>query len=109
MDDRVRRAIDEMASDLRRPVTITMLARRAGLSASRFAHLFTHEVGTSPAQHLKRLKLERARELLETTHHSVKRIASDVGAGDVSHFVRDFARVYDVRVSIKSCGNKMRL
>lgn len=96
MDERVLNAIERMRCDLRHPTPVTRLADRSELSASRFAHLFTAQVGESPARYLKRLRMERARELLETTGFKVKRIAFEVGAGDVSHFVRDFTRCYGV-------------
>lgn len=94
MDERVRSAIERMHCDLRLPSPVTLLAKGSGLSPSRFTHLFTSEVGESPARYLKRLRLERARELLETTGLKVKRIAYEVGITDVSHFVRDFTQCY---------------
>jgi transcriptional regulator GlxA family with amidase domain len=43
---------------------------------------------------VKTERLDRARALLETTFLSVKQIADTVGAGDVSHFVRDFKKTF---------------
>ncbi|HEX9919470.1 MAG TPA: helix-turn-helix domain-containing protein, partial [Pyrinomonadaceae bacterium] len=59
-----------------------------------FCHLFKAETGSSPARYLKALRLERARELLETTFLSVKEIRALVGFNDDSHFARDFRATY---------------
>lgn len=94
MDVRVRRVIAEMQCHLESAVPVATLAERAGVSVSRFAHLFTAEVGISPARYLKLLRLERARQLLTTTTASVKAVALSVGIRDPSHFVRDYSAVY---------------
>lgn len=58
--------------------------------------MFKVETGTSPERHLKSLRMQKAKELLETTFLSVKEIASRVGLRNESHFVRDFKRTYGV-------------
>jgi GT2 family glycosyltransferase len=64
------------------------------LSGSRLRHLFKAEIGTTPSQYLKRLRLERARTQVATTFLSVKEIMAEVGLADESHFVRDFQRAF---------------
>jgi transcriptional regulator GlxA family with amidase domain len=72
------------------------MARAVNLTAFHFCHLFKAETGSSPAKYLKALRLERARELLETTFLSVKEIRALVGLNDESHFARDFRATYGV-------------
>jgi transcriptional regulator GlxA family with amidase domain len=84
-----------MKSDLQRKLPLSEAARAVHLSVSHLSHLFKEETGTSPARYLKQLRMERARELLESTFLGVEEVATQVGSG-VSHFVRDFERAYGI-------------
>jgi transcriptional regulator GlxA family with amidase domain len=83
-----------MRRDLRAKLTLNDMARAVNLTSFHFCHLFKAQTGSSPAKYLKSLRLERARELLETTFLSVKEIRSLVGLNDESHFARDFRATY---------------
>jgi hypothetical protein len=47
-----------------------------------------------PIRFLRLLRMERAKDLLESSFLSVKEIAFQVGLNDESHFVRDFKSTY---------------
>lgn len=94
MDARVQNVVTLMRRDLRAKLTLNDMARTVNLTSFHFCHLFKAETGQSPARYLKALRLERARELLETTFLSVKEIRSLVGLNDESHFARDFRAAY---------------
>ena len=47
-----------------------------------------------PIRYLRLLRMERAKNLLESSFLSVKEIAFQVGLNDESHFVRDFKTTY---------------
>ena len=47
-----------------------------------------------PIRYLRLLRMERAKDLLESSFLSVKEIAFQVGLNDESHFVRDFKSTY---------------
>lgn len=83
-----------MTANLQQEVRPGKLAQRVNLSPSRLQHLFKAETGVSLTQHLKALRLERARELLETTFLSVKQIMTTAGLKNKSHFVKDFKKAY---------------
>ena len=83
-----------MNANLHRKVTPIEIAESVRLSPSRLRHLFKEKTGTSLARYLRELRLKRAKHLLETTFLSVKEVASTVGIGGVSHFVRDFEKAY---------------
>ena len=76
------------------PMPVGDLAALINLSTSRFRALFTGQTGVSPAQFLQRLRLRRARLLLEHTFLSVKEVMAAVGYSDPSHFARDFRRAH---------------
>ncbi len=94
MDRRVQMAVALMEENLHQEWTLDELARHVNLSPSRFRHLFKLETGTSPARHLKTLRIRRAKTLLETTFLNIKEIMNKVGLKDKSHFTQDFKRAY---------------
>jgi len=94
MDPRVRTVITLIEADLYPETPLTALAQSVNLSPSRLRHLFKTETGMTPAQYLKRLRMESAKQLLETTFLSVKVITSRVGINNLSHFAQDFKKAY---------------
>ncbi|MER7874646.1 helix-turn-helix domain-containing protein [Streptomyces solisilvae] len=74
------------------PLTLRVLARRAGVSQRTFMRRFTEETGTTPLQWLLNARLGKARELLETTDHSVDRVARDCGLGTPANLRLHFRR-----------------
>lgn len=94
MDLRVQRALSLISEDVRRPLLLEEVARAVNLSTPRLRYLFKAETGMTPAQHLKSIRMQKAKELLEGTFLNVKQIMLQVGINDESHFVRDFRELY---------------
>ena len=94
MDSRVRQAINLLSEDLSRDFDSKALAASVNLSQSRLRHLFKDETGLTPAQYLKRLRLDHARELLDRSFLRLKEVMPLVGINDESHFVRDFKKAH---------------
>lgn len=92
----VQSIIDYICSNLDRELTTRKLARLVSLSPSRTGYLFKIEMGMSIAKFVKNQRLEKARELLETTPLSVKEVRVRVGVTDRSHFDRDFKQAYGI-------------
>lgn len=99
MDRRVRKVIDYMKDDLCRELPFDEIARSVNLSPSRLRYLFKAETGMAPAHYLKYLRLQKAKELAESTFLNVKQIMDKLGIRDQSHFVRDFKRAYGLTPS----------
>ncbi|MGW0041113.1 GlxA family transcriptional regulator [Rhodococcus sp. NPDC003348] len=66
------------------PLQLSRLARHANMSVRTFTRRFGEEVGTTPAQWLITRRVDRARQLLETTDLPVDTIAADVGFGSAA-------------------------
>jgi transcriptional regulator GlxA family with amidase domain len=80
--DEVRRAERFLRDNVGRPVTLSEIARAARTSPRTLARRFQQTMGVSPLTFLRRLRVERAQHLLETTHHSVDAIATQLGYAD---------------------------
>lgn len=95
-DPRIRRAEDLIAADPGAPHTVRSLAECVSLSPSRFAHLFTEQLGHSPMRALRHARLRHAARLLEATELPVERVAAASGFGSPFHFSRVFRQRYGV-------------
>ena len=93
LDPRVRLVEAIMYHNLSRALPLAELSQRTGMSISRLSHLFKIQVGTSPRQYLKSLRLRRAKYLLESSLLSVKEVAFHVGL-TAGALIRDFRRAY---------------
>ena len=98
-DWRITWAVDYMQRHLAESLTVPELAARVNLSASRFRDLFSGQTGLGPVEYLQRLRLRRARLLIERTFLTVKEVMALVGYNDPSHFSRDFRRFHGVAPS----------
>ena len=94
MDVRVRKTVELMRANLDKELRLTAIAQSVNLSVWRLCHIFRSDLGISPIHYLRSLRMERAKDLLETSFLSVKEIAHRVGLNDESHFVRDFKVIY---------------
>jgi transcriptional regulator GlxA family with amidase domain len=94
VDKRVEKIIDMMREDVRGELSLTEFAQSVNLSVWRLCHIFKSDVGMPPIRYLRLLRMERAKNLLESSFLSVKEIAFQVGLNDESHFVRDFKSTY---------------
>jgi transcriptional regulator GlxA family with amidase domain len=98
-DPRITWIVDYMQRHMADPLSVEGLARLINLSRSRFTSLFTAQTGAAPMRYLQRIRLRRARLLVERTFLSVKETMVLVGYNDPSHFARDFRREYGVAPS----------
>jgi len=94
VDPRVQCAQELIAADPGAPHTVRSLAAEVSLSPSRFAHLFTRQLGRSPMRELREARLNHAARLLESTDLSVERVAAASGFASPFHFNRVFRARY---------------
>lgn len=77
-------------------VSVADVAARVYISASHLTHSFHDQVGYSPKQYIKLLRLSYARELMENTDIPVADVAVKCGFADVNNFIRAFRQTYSV-------------
>jgi AraC family transcriptional regulator of arabinose operon len=94
LDSRIVRAVSHLTEHFREPFHLPALARRCGLSVSRFSHLFRSQLGQTPGQFLERQRLAHAVDLLRRTPLGVAEIADACGFEDPFYFTNRFRRHY---------------
>jgi transcriptional regulator GlxA family with amidase domain len=82
-----------MREHLEDPLTLSDIAGHARLSVRTLSRRFHEETGTSPTQWLIGQRVDRARELLETTELSVEQVAGDTGFGSAVSLRPHFQRL----------------
>ena len=65
----------------------------AGLSRSQLTRLYAKYLGIGPAERLRQLRIEKAREMLRGSTLSIKQIAHVCGFTCPNHFCRVFQQV----------------
>ena len=92
---RLVRAIELMNEYLENPVTMPDIAKQAGLSIRQMERLFKDKLQQRPAGFYMRLRLERARLLLQQSTMSVLDIATACGFNSAAYFAKCFRQQYD--------------
>ncbi|MBW1600019.1 GlxA family transcriptional regulator [Streptomyces sp. JJ38] len=77
---------------LHEPLTVRRLAAHAHMAPRTFARHFAAESGTTPLRWLLAARIDRARELLETTGLTVDQVAGRCGLGSPSNLRLHFRR-----------------
>lgn len=87
---RVNQALEFMQSHYTAAISLRDVARAAGVSPFRLAHLMKEYTGKSVLQGILALRVKQAQLLLETTAKSGAEIAYETGFGDQSTFIKQF-------------------
>ena len=90
---RVRIVIDYMRAHVAEALSLAQLARVGKLSPSRFVRAFRNATGQPPHRFLIKLRIEKARELLEHTDLLVIEVGLRCGFEQPSHFAAMFRKV----------------
>ncbi|GAA5525691.1 HTH-type transcriptional regulator CdhR [Microbulbifer aestuariivivens] len=83
---RLIKAAEIMEKHLASPLTVQQIAQRTETSTRELERLFKREVGTPPKRYYRRLRLERARQLLRQTDMTVLDIAISCGFQSAAYF-----------------------
>jgi AraC-like DNA-binding protein len=77
-----------MLRHLGEPITLEDLATNIGMSRYYFCRVYKEVAGHTPMEHLRALRLERAKDLIRSTALPLKAIAPEVGFGSAQHLCR---------------------
>jgi transcriptional regulator GlxA family with amidase domain len=84
---------DLLDRDYARRWTLRELADRVGLAPTYLSGQFTADVSQPPHRYLLERRVDRARQLLETSELSITAIGIEVGFGSGQHLARVFRRL----------------
>lgn len=87
-DELHRWVADNLTADLR----VDTLADFVGMSPRNFTRRYIAEIGISPAKSIERMRVDAAREILESSKMSVKSVARRSGFGDEERLRRAMQR-----------------
>lgn len=76
-------------------ISIQYIADKLGVHRSYLSSIFKDFHKISPKEYLLKVRMNRAKELLETTNQPIKIIAYSVGYPDPLHFSKAFRQYYD--------------
>jgi AraC-like DNA-binding protein len=99
IDYRIRKALTYIHEHAMENPRVDDIARRVGLSRSRFFEQFRRCVGTSPQHYLDCSRVTIATRLLSTTNRPLMELADQLGYGNHSNFTRFFTQHVGVSTS----------
>ncbi len=95
----VREAQLWIADNYRQPNPVAAMAARAGLTERGFHGRFRRATGMSPLEYVQTLRIEEAKQLLETTGIALDDLADEVGYSEPASFRRLFRKMVGITPS----------
>lgn len=74
------------------PTPVATMAARSGLSERSFLRRFRRATGQTPVEYVQTLRVEEAKQMLETTQMAIEEIADEVGYTETSSFRNAFRK-----------------
>ncbi|MFN7249965.1 MAG: helix-turn-helix domain-containing protein [Anaerobacillus sp.] len=96
----IKKVIEYMEEHFTKLDNIGELPFMVNLTPSSFCRAFKKETGQTPGNYLTELKINRAKELLKVSNHSLKEISQSIGYQDPLYFSRVFKKSVGVSPSI---------
>jgi transcriptional regulator GlxA family with amidase domain len=85
-----------MLEHLREPLTVELLSERLGVSARHFTRVCLRETGLNPGQLVDRMRVEAARQMIDSSAKGLKEVADECGFGSADAMRRTFLKVLGV-------------
>ena len=76
------------------PLTVEDLADKSGMSSRHFTRAFIAETGTTPSKAVERLRIEVARQRVQSSGEAIERVAEITGFRDPERMRRAFIRAF---------------
>jgi len=108
-NDKVGEAIRLMLAHVDKPLGLPVLSEGVGVTPRQLQRLFATHLRTNPASFYLKLRLEKARELLQQTTLNASAIATACGFSSVAHFSRAYKALFLVSPTsdrVEDAGNR---
>ena len=92
--ERCERVIATLRADLCNVPTLEELGKQVGCSHFYLSRTFSKEMGMTIPQYVRRLRMEKAAELLKSGKYNVTEAALEVGYSSLSHFSQAFHETF---------------
>jgi transcriptional regulator GlxA family with amidase domain len=79
---------------LDQPLTVEDMAEQAGMSSRHFARAFIAATGTTPSKAVERLRIEVARQRVQSSSEAIEHVAQTTGFRDPERMRRAFIRAF---------------
>ena len=89
---KIEPAVDFLIKHYNQSIKNDDLAKLAGLSTIYFRKIFTECLGVPPITYLHKLRIKKAKEILQSDYESISDIAESLGYPDVYDFSRTFKK-----------------
>jgi transcriptional regulator GlxA family with amidase domain len=76
------------------PLTVEDMAEQAGMSSRHFTRAFIAETGATPSKAVERLRIEAARQRVQSSSEAIERVAQSTGFRDPERMRRAFIRAF---------------
>jgi transcriptional regulator GlxA family with amidase domain len=94
LQPKLTEAVSLMEANLEEPLSTDDIARLAGVSRRQLERLFKQYLGSLPSRYYLELRLQRARQLLRDTNHSIVQVGLMCGFSSGSHFSTAFGTLF---------------
>ena len=89
---KLRAALEYISQNYDKNITNDTLAGISGMSTVYFRKLFTEVMGTSPIAYARGLRIEKAKEILQSDYATLGDVAQSLGYQSLYDFSRDFKK-----------------
>ncbi|HEV7813971.1 MAG TPA: helix-turn-helix domain-containing protein [Janthinobacterium sp.] len=94
LQPKLSEAVTLMEANIEEPLSTDDIANLVGLSRRQLERLFKQYLGSLPSRYYLELRLQRARQLLQGTHHSIVQVGLMCGFSSGSHFSTAFGALF---------------
>lgn len=88
----IEKAADMAAANCSKPITVDDMIAVTELSPSQFRKLFRQHYDCSPAEYLRKSRIDKACDYMRSTNMNISQIASAVGYSDIYAFSKAFKK-----------------
>jgi AraC-like DNA-binding protein len=92
----IRRAQQYISAHVREKLPVPLVARKADVSPSYLTALFHQHLGISPGDYIRRIKLQKSKELIREGSMNFTEIAAALSYSTVHHFSRQFKEKFGI-------------
>ena len=89
----LRPALEYIQINYSRAITLDEMASLCNISTSYFSKLFKKDLGDKFANYINKVRIKRAKELLQTTDMPILNISLDLGFEDCGYFIKVFKKL----------------